>query len=192
MGNYLRLDTSGEENYSPWYVYGVVVLASGDYSRYQEICAMMTDRFTRRGCGDEVAVRLSLLSPQSGVPISKLRRLLPQVSLISPRSEFLCWYVLSNGLFEYRAGRALEAVKILKTMQTENFAPALASGASVQAMAFAEVGNLEAARTQLEHARAILNSPVVPRKVIEQDWWRDKIAAEILFREAEQLLSSKE
>jgi hypothetical protein len=173
---------------SPWSAYGITSLAGGDIETYRSVCREMMARFRRRLFGDEESVRLSLLSSNSGVPMSEMRRLMPHIELMNPHGEFLCWYQATNALLEYRDGSFLKALKLLSSVQSDRFPAALASAEAIRAMAYFRLGEVKLSAVHLEFGRK-LNAPLEPVKLSnERLEWSHHLYARLLLDEAEALI----
>lgn len=127
--------------------------------------------------------------PDCGVPLDDLRRLMPHVALVNPKSIYFCWYALTNGLLEYRAGRMPEAIELLSTVQTDRFDTALSAAAAGLAMAHCRLGDNDRARAHLKHARALID-PLWPNEAPAPDAWHEMLLAYLLVQEAEELIES--
>ena len=105
---------------------------------------------------------------------------MPHLPLIRKTTPYRCWYVLTNGLLEYRAGRLSEAIELLSQVDTDIYPSALAAAAATLAMAYNTLGDHEAATAQLNHARAMTthrwNDPALPIGN-----WRNWLMANLLL-----------
>jgi hypothetical protein len=176
-----------EDSFSTLFSLGVMLFANEDVAAYQDLCRKMVEKFRRRVEGDEVAVRLCVLGSDCGVPLNEVRRLMPHLALVNPRSYYRCWFVLSNGLLEYRAGRYLAAIEILSELKTSRFTSALSAGAATLSMAYVRLGELEAANAQLSHASRLLKDEW-ENGAAEQGTESEWLFAKLLSKEAEQTL----
>jgi serine/threonine protein kinase len=180
----------GETGYTEWAAYGALLLASGDWVGYQEVCERMVTQFRTRLSGDSVAAGLCLLSPDSQIPLREIRRLLPHRALASTGSVYYCEFVLRDGLFAYRMGRPREAIDILWTMQTEAFPSTLAAGAAVLAMAYGHEGEFDLADAHLERAQGLLR-PSAESDLLERYHWGGRLNARLLLAEALSVVSAQ-
>jgi len=165
---------------------------NGDAERYQEVCAKMLDRFAKLAEErPEVAERMAktcALAPGSVPDFSRVERLAERCVAGTEAHNYRHWFVLTKGLTEYRAGRHKQAVVWLG-----RFAPQRrgthsdAAGFAVLAMAQHQLRSDDEARASLAAARDLL-SKRPPYARIAGDW-RDWLHSEILYREAEMLLS---
>jgi serine/threonine protein kinase len=167
---------------------GLALAASG-HDNYRVLCREMVEHLWRRLEGDAVAVRLCVVKADSGVSVDELRRVAPHMALVSETTIYRCWFALTNGLLEYRAGRLQEAIDLLSSVKTDRFDSALAAASAGLAMVNHRTGDTERAKAHLKHARAMIE-PLWPGGASAHENWTDLFFAFLLVEEAEELLGS--
>jgi len=165
---------------------------NGDADRYREACGKMLDRFAKLAEErPEVAERMAktcALASGSVSDFSRVERLAERCIAGTEAHSYRRWFVLTKGLTEFRAGRHEQAVVWLR-----RFVPRRdgthwdAAGFATLAMAHHHLRSADEARASLAAARAILSTRP-PYAAVGGDW-RDWLHSEILYREAEKLLS---
>jgi serine/threonine protein kinase len=175
------------DSFAKCYCLAVTLLANGDTVGYRAVCKDMTARFRRRVQGDECAVRACVISPDSGVSLGELRRLMPHLALVRKNTPFRCWFALTNGLLEYRCGRYAEAIDLFNQVKTDRFGPTISMAAAGLSMAHCRLGNLATARSHLDYAHQLL-LPHWPNGGPENLWF-EWLSASVLAQEAEQLIA---
>jgi hypothetical protein len=180
----LRKNAISTTSFQNWVAFGALLFASGDLPAYRETCKEMLDTFRNRSEGAEHTVRLCLLTRDSGVPLAELRKLMPHMALINEATPYRCYFLLTNGLLEYRAGRFSEASALLNDVRTDRFPAIPAAANAVLAMVYRDLGSLEAAKAALEKAHRAI-SPVWPEGVSAPNRWGDWLVASLLVEEAE-------
>jgi serine/threonine protein kinase/tetratricopeptide (TPR) repeat protein len=177
-----------------WYRLAALHLKLGDLAAYRRCCREMLDRF---GKTDTCAVAEKVAKTCSLAP-DAVSDFAPVVRLTDVRAkdqEPDPWYLLTKGLVEYRAGRPAGALALLKRMAPKTDGkPRDAAALAVTALAEHRLGHGKEARAALDTARAILAEklPDPAKKRYFGNGWHDWLHAEVLYREAEEILKREE
>ena len=172
---------------------GTLLVHLGERDRYREHCRMMLD-YSAKTTSPFVAsnaVKACVLHADSRVDPDRIAEL-AQVAVSGENSHlFREWYLFSNGLHAYRAGKFAEALAACRTSRRRNAQnpseiPALtANDLTVEAMALHRLGNAAAARQSLVEAKQLLDDRF---SIPDDRWWHDWLVAHILYREAKTLI----
>lgn len=179
------------KNLTAWYGAATVSLSVGDMERYRRVCAQLLERADKRGDvqAADSGAKAAGLAPASVSDFALVERLAERCVTGTEEHRFRRWFVLTKGLTEYRAGRHAQAVEWLG-----RFAPRAdgahwdATGFAALAMANHRLGKAAAARASLDAARALVTKKRADP--MGNDAWRDWLHAEILYREAEQVIGA--
>jgi Flp pilus assembly protein TadD len=181
----LKPDSAG-----PWYLLGLVLLASGDEAGYRQICTQMLQRFaaTKNPGAASIVVRLAVLRPHAVADMAALVRLAEEVAVKSkPESAD---YRETLGAALYRAGRHTEAVK-----QVDQAVQLQRKGGTVTiqlflALAHHHLGHADQARSWLEKADVQMQKR--RDQIAMPLFWNDELLWKVLRQEAaDQLKPSK-
>ena len=172
-------------------------LQLGDVEGYRRDCEEMLTRFSALHAperGDQVAKTCSLL-PDAVKDKLTVDQMADRAVTGTEKKETYPWFVLCRALAHYRARESRQVIErvgyVLKAKPP--FASINATARVILAMNMFQVGQLEAARGELQQAQALIdkNMPKVERGERFGDDWHDWLRCQILLREAETLIEGR-
>jgi serine/threonine protein kinase/Flp pilus assembly protein TadD len=190
----LELDPN---NYENWRLTAYARLAAGDADGYRRTCREFVERFdkTKDPVIAERMAKTCALAPGAVADFSRVEKLAELAVTGTEKHRYYRYFVLAKGLTEYRAGRHAEAIKWL-----ELFAPKAggvhwdATSFAALAMAQYRLGRTDEAKTILAKANAIIKAKLPDPstgQLFRWSDWHDWVHAQILSREAEELLKKE-
>jgi serine/threonine protein kinase/tetratricopeptide (TPR) repeat protein len=195
LADYSRLVEVDPGDHFHWYQCAALYLYLGDMEGYRRISSGMLERFadTRISVIAERTSKTCLLLSQAVGDPQRVQKL-AAMAVEDERHRDNRWFVLAKALADYRAGRFNAALAGLEHFAPEESGVHCDSSAfAIRAMTQQRLGQSQAASTALASARAILarNMPDPQQDRLFGDNWLDWLHAQILCRQAESLLSSK-
>ncbi len=179
---------------------GVLLARNGEADRYREHCHQLIARFagtTDNGEADRTLKPCCLLGPSLVGDLARLARL-AEVAVAGDTAQPLYeWFLLSNGLYAYRAGRfeaAVTACRQARSQARTGDVDALASLTfAVEAMALHRSGDAEGARRSLAEATRLIDEKFLEflGGDLGDGVWHDWLAAQVLHHEAQGLIARK-
>jgi tetratricopeptide (TPR) repeat protein len=115
--------------------------------------------------------------------MADLRALMPHMGLLRDDGPYRCFFLITNGLLEYRDGNFAEAIELLREVKSDRFSQAGARRDVILAMSFYQRGELQTAKTALDRAHDAI--PSVWPKGQGWEWLYDRL----LLQEAEKLIA---
>jgi serine/threonine protein kinase/Flp pilus assembly protein TadD len=172
-----------------WYEHACLLLYGGDVPAYRRACQQMLVRFSETddlAIADRVA-KTCLLLPDAVSDVARVLELADRGVAEKKRDHH--WVTLTKGLAEFRTEKLISAVDWLNRVAGPQHCNATAS--SLLAMAYHRLGRIAEATAALANARDIIadSMPVPSRDQPYGDDWHDWVRAEIIFRQAEELLN---
>jgi eukaryotic-like serine/threonine-protein kinase len=179
------------DDYPNWYDVAGLHLYLGDVEHYRRDCREMLDRFENVSEEKpEIAVGVAMvcsLEPGSVPEASRVARLAQRCVAGMCKDSDRRWSLLAMALTEYRAGHHQQAIEWLNRFAPRaNGTDCDGGGFAILAMAHYQLGQADAARTSLDAVRAILAKR--PKDAMPDWGWRDWLHAQLLSREAEEIL----
>jgi serine/threonine protein kinase/predicted Zn-dependent protease len=177
-----------------WYMAAALRLHTGDVPGYRQACGEMLTRFGKTGAtvDAEQTAKTCLLAPEAVNDFEAVRKL---ADLAATKNSSDRWILLTKALAEYRAGQWSTAVKWLQRVAPKDAGDSLDSTAfALLAMAQQRQGHSREARASLDQAQAIL-AHKLPKPERQERYggdWHNWLRNQILCREAESLLGSKD
>jgi serine/threonine-protein kinase len=181
-------------NHWTWFLGAPLLLQTGDLPGYRRACREMLARFGKTDAADvaERTAKTCLLVPGA---VGDLESVVSLADLAVKKNGSARWPLLTKALAEYRAGRCAVAIEWLQRVVPDAGGGSLdATALAVLAMARKQQGQAEEARKALEQARAIL-AQKLPQPDRGQHFdgdWHNWLRSQILCREAESLLGTKD
>jgi tetratricopeptide (TPR) repeat protein len=178
---------------------GILLAGIGEADGYRDHCQKFVDRFAATKANFEADQPLKtccLLGPGPVGDPARLARLAEVVVSGDPDQPWYEWFLLTKGLYEYRAGRfdaAVTACRKARSQAKAGDVNALAAAVfAVEAMALHHSGHADGARRSLAEARKLIKEKLLVLYGGDLgESWHDWLAAQLLYREAEALLGSK-
>ncbi len=184
---------------------GPTLVAAGDLTNYARLIQEATARFasTTNPVAAEHVIKVSVILPLDPATIKSLEPLARVVaqsiaggaSTSGKANYMLAWQALALSLFEYRRGDFTNAVAWGRTcLRYSDARPTcVAMSHLIQAMAFRQTGQAEAARSELAQGRELVE-PRLPSGLEkipdlgadDSGFWHDWVIAHLLLREATQ------
>jgi tetratricopeptide (TPR) repeat protein len=191
LADYARLVEVDPSDHYHWYISAALYLYLGDIENYRRVAGGMLERFgdtVNSKIAERTAKTCSLVAQPVGDP-ERVMKLAGQA--VANHHDDYHWFMLAKALADYRAGDCSGALGWL-----ERFSPQ-ADGVHYDASAFAilamtqhRLGRSPEARAALTSARSILANkmPNPQQGRLFADGWHDWLHAQVLCREAEELL----
>ncbi len=180
---------------------GILLARTGEVDRYRDLSRQLLDQFAGTSNSfeaDNTLKTFCLLGPDQLGGLASLKRLAEVAVSGDPAGPWYEWFVLGKALYEYRAGQFDAAVASCRACRKRGAAgngdvDALAvTSLSIEAMARGRSGNPTGARGLLAEAMKLIDEKLLPQNGADfGEWWHDRLAALILYREAETLLQSE-
>jgi serine/threonine protein kinase/tetratricopeptide (TPR) repeat protein len=167
---------------------------TNDLENYRRACHALIEHY---GDTDDIQVadctiKACVLAPGSGVDAPQLMKLAEKADFKTGKPPW-DWFEMARALAHYRAGHFESAAEIIRQSVPINGAIMArdVSASSILAMAQCRLGDAAAARDTLSNAERILSTkmPKLEQGETLKDSWHDWLHAQILFREAENLLT---
>jgi serine/threonine protein kinase/tetratricopeptide (TPR) repeat protein len=199
-----EFDPSG---YWFWYCDAPLRLQQGDLEGYRQVCREMLTRFSQSDDPyiTEATAETCLLYPAAVDDLGPVRQLARRAVTGTEQNHGYRWFLRTQGMAEYRAGRFASAIERLKkALSLEHDTrysgdPALTATAYVfLAMAYHQQRHASAARQALDQATQLLEQierKTAPKKTPLRHWgdwlssnWSDGLRFRVVYREAVQLV----
>jgi WD40 repeat protein len=178
----------GEEQFFD-YQAGTCLLAAGDREGLRRRCLGMLRRAekTKAPRDVELAVKLSLLLPETAADTGPVAELARQLEKVEQKDPLWPWFVLTAGLAHHRAGRHEKAVGCLERVRrTPRLQPAIkALGDLLLAMTRARQGKGEEARKLLADVDRVLEAA-------GRSSWIERVHLKFLREEARGVVEGRE
>jgi serine/threonine protein kinase/tetratricopeptide (TPR) repeat protein len=182
-----------------WREVAVLHLGAGDTAAYRRACREMLDRYFARQefhvIDEERTATICSLAPEAVADFGRVEILAQRAATSTEKLPFYFVLAWAKALAEYRARRPAEAVKWLERfMPSELGIGRDATVFAALAMAKYRLGEAEKAKEFLAKAKTIVAEKMpdpAKGRPFGPDDWRDWLQAEILIREAEEVLKEK-
>jgi hypothetical protein len=193
-----RVTDAAPTNRIAWQLRAMVLAELGDASGYDKIRARLLPGVSTAITGSEVFAEIRTLTLR---PLTATETALESVAAraIASEAEPVTLYSLDTmkGLIRYREGDFIGASESLDKAQADSASsmhPSFtATMSAVRAMVLFRLGRADQAHAALAAGTAILKanwfSP--ERETLEQGWWMDWLAVDLLLREARELIEGK-
>jgi serine/threonine protein kinase len=186
------------ENHDVWFFAAALELRAGDLDQYRSVCRTMIERFGNSNVPHiaERTAKTCSLAPDAVDDPLRVVTLADRALKGTEQHGYRWFYEMAKAMAEYRAGHADAAVEWVTRVnpRIERGLPWDATMFSVLAMAQYRLGKHEEADDALDKAEQILTDkmPDMNRsQILRANNWHDWLHAQFLYREAEELLTSK-
>jgi tetratricopeptide (TPR) repeat protein/serine/threonine protein kinase len=179
-----------------WFWGATLALSTGDLKGHRQHCRVLLERFGNTDNPEtaNLIAKVCLLVPDFAGDRKKVSQLALRAVSGTSNDIHYGWYGVTLGLLSYRVGKYEGSIKVLKRLSLKDGQGASATVFSVLAMAHHQRGEDKEARAALVKAQTILTKKM-PNPAKGQ-WfgadWHEWLHSQILYREAEGLLKSKE
>ena len=180
---------------------GIVLARIGEADRYRDLCRQLLDRFAATSANidaDQTIKTCCLLGPDAVGDPARLERLAEVAVSGDPAQQWYEFFLLSKGMYEYRAGRFDAAVTSCRASRQRTnaeswYAEALAATAgAIEAMALGRSGDAAGARGSLAEAKKLIDGRLlVLSDDAFDDSWINWLVAQSFYAEAKSLLAGK-
>ena len=177
---------------------GILLASIGEADRYRDLCRQLLDQYAGTSDiyeADETLKTCCLLGRARSAKRPSSARLADVAVSGDPTQRWSEWLLLASGLQKYRAGRFDAAVTTCRASRPRGNSgsgdvDALAvTTISIEAMALERSGDAAGARGLLAEAKKLIDEKLVVLSGGELgEWWHDRLAAQLLYREAKSLL----
>ncbi len=175
---------------------GILLVHTGAIDRYREHCQTMLNRWASTENNNEAdhTLKTVLFLPDFKADAKQLARLAEVAVSGAKDVDWYEWFLFGKGLHDYRTGKYADAVATCRESRqrasaTKGSPEALSAlNLSIEAMALHRTGDTTGAKRARTEAKSNLDLFVIG---IDPEWWHDRLAAHILYREAESLIAGK-
>jgi len=180
----------------------ILLARIGEADRYRDHCTELLDRFGASSANieaDQALKMCCLLGPGPVGDSARLARLAEVAVSGDPAQPWYEWFLVTKGLYEYRAGRFDAAVKTCRASRPRikagsgNVDTLAAAVNAIEAMALHRSGDAGGTRRCLAEAKKLIDEKL---SVLDGgdlgQWWHDRLVAQLLYREAESLIQSEQ
>jgi WD40 repeat protein/tetratricopeptide (TPR) repeat protein len=176
---------------------GMLLLQIGDINGYRQHCQVMLKRWatTEKNPEADMTLKTIMFLPDYKADAKQLARL-AQVAVSGDKNvAWYEWHQIAKGLHDYRTGKYDDALATCRDSRrhastTKGDPDALrVLNLAIEAMAFYAKGDAGEARRTLDQAKSVLKDHVPG--IDGGAGWPDRLAAHILYREAEALIRTK-
>jgi len=177
----------------------ILLAGIGEADRYRDHCYALLDRFASTSVNFDAEQTLKACCLLGAGPVgdpARLARLAEVAVSGDPAQAWYEWFLLTKGLYEYRAGRFDAAVAACHASRPRinagngNVHALAAAVIAVEAMALHRSGDGSGASRSLAEAKKRIDEKL---SVLDGDdlgtWWHDRLAAQVLYRDAEAVLA---
>ena len=169
-------------------------LYENDLENYRRACVALVAHFgkTDNIHSADITIKVCALAPGFGADANQVMNLADAARFKEQAGGAREWFELSRAMAHYRANRFESAAEIIAGSVPLHDIHRDASALSILAMAQHRRGNGNEARTALSSAQRIISTkmPKVEKGELFGNDWHDWLHAQILCREAEQVLSA--
>jgi tetratricopeptide (TPR) repeat protein len=177
---------------------GILLIQTGEISRYRTHCRAMLKRWAATEKNDEAdqTLKMIVLVPDFKGDAKQLGRLARVAVSGDKKVDWFEWWMVARGLHDYRTGKYADALATCRESRrrapkTRGDAQALASlNLAIEAMALHRLGNKAGARRALAEAKSSVEA-LMPGIDDSGGWALDWLTAHMLYREAEGLIARK-
>ncbi len=185
--NFNRSVTADPTNHYAYHYLAPLLVLTGDLGAYRKHCERVLSQFGET-TDPAVAERMAkdcLMLPPPAASLDRLAKMADTAVAAGPTNSAWPYYEFVKGLAEYRLGHFGGALEWLRKVAAQEGVPARTAQADATlAMAEFQLGQTNAARAALAEGIKIAETKLTPGRID----WNDSIIAEILLREAHELI----
>jgi len=185
--NFTRSITADPTNHLAYHCLAPLLVQTGDLGAYRKHCERVLSQFGET-TDPAVAERMAkdcLMLPPPAASLVRFAKMADTAVAAGPTNSSWPYYEFVKGLAEYRLGHFASVLEWLRKVAAQEGVPARTAQADATlAMAEFQLGQTNAARATLAEGIKIAQTKLTPGRID----WNDSIIAEILLREAHELI----
>jgi len=185
--NFTRSITADPTNHLAYHCLAPLLVQTGDWGAYRKHCERVLSQFGET-TDPAVAERMAkdcLMLPPPAASLVRFAKMADTAVAAGPTNSSWPYYEFVKGLAEYRLGHFASVLEWLQKVAAQEGVPARTAQADATlAMAEFQLGQTNAARATLAEGIKISETKLTPGRID----WNDSIIAEILLREAHELI----
>ncbi len=185
--NFTRSITADPTNHLAYHCLAPLLVQTGDWGAYRKHCERVLSQFGET-TDPAVAERMAkdcLMLPPPAASLVRFAKMADTAVAAGPTNSSWPYYEFVKGLAEYRLGHFASVLEWLQKVAAQEGMPARTAQADATlAMAEFQLGQTNAARATLAEGIKISETKLTPGRID----WNDSIIAEILLREAHELI----